>query len=337
MGSIFSRNFRAMIQDTFGRLHDYMRISLTDACNFRCFYCMPDEEVEVTPHHKLMSSEEIFRMASAFVEMGVKKIRLTGGEPLVRKDFAQIVTLLASLPVRLTLTSNGVLLHKYKDLLWEAGVRSINISLDTLDPVRFFALTKRDHFNQVKRNIDTFLEAGFHVKVNVVVMKGINDEELRSFVEWTRNEAIHIRFIEFMPFDRNQWHAHRVFTLEEILSEISKSFYFTKIADEKNDTCKKYQCVHHAGTFAIISTMSHPFCATCNRLRLTADGKLKNCLFSKNETDLLTAMRNNESITELILANVKSKAEALGGQLLHDFYKLNPSELQNRSMIAIGG
>ncbi|HOZ50250.1 MAG TPA: GTP 3',8-cyclase MoaA [Chitinophagaceae bacterium] len=326
-----------MLYDTHHRVHNYLRISLTDACNFRCFYCMPNEEVDVTPNSKLMSKEEIFEIAKIFVSLGVNKIRLTGGEPLVRKDIGEIIELLSSLPVKLTMTTNGVLVHKYIDIFKKANLKSINISLDPLNPITFLSLTKRDQFYQVKKNIDLLLKHHFSVKVNVVTMKGINDKEITDFVEWTQFEPIHVRFIEFMPFANNQWMSDKVFTYQQILSQIAEKFDFVKIQDELNDTTKKYQVYNHQGTFAIISTMTAPFCATCNRLRLTADGKLKNCLFSKGETDLLTLYRNHEDIIPSITQTIKEKEKALGGQLFSDFTQIDTTQVINRSMISIGG
>ncbi len=326
-----------MIVDSHHRIHNYLRISLTDACNFRCFYCMPNEEVEVTPYSKLMSKNEIVSLAKTFVKLGVNKIRLTGGEPLIRKDVAEIIEELSLLNVKLTMTTNGVLIHKYIDVLKKANIQSINVSLDTLNAEKFLLLTKRNQFEQVKNNIVLLLQNNFSVKVNVVAMKGINDDEINSFVFWTKDQPIHVRFIEFMPFTANQWHHEKVISYKEILNIVSEKFDFIKLVDDKNDTTKKYKIVGHQGTFAIISTMTAPFCSTCNRIRLTADGKLKNCLFSKTETDLLFALRNNENIEALIHGNFLNKEKELGGQLLSDFTKVDASILENRSMISIGG
>jgi cyclic pyranopterin phosphate synthase len=298
---------------------------------------MPNEEVDVTPMGKLMSKEEIFEFAKIFVSLGVTKIRLTGGEPLVRKDVAEIIMQLSTLPVKLSITTNGVLVHKFIEVFKNANLQSVNVSLDTLDPMRFLALTKRDQFQQVKDNIERLVEHHFSVKVNVVTMKGINDQEINQFVAWTKSSPLHVRFIEFMPFTANGWMSEKVFTYQQILETIQQEFEFIKIKDEINDTTKKYKVLNHAGTFAIISTMTAPFCSTCNRLRLTADGKMKNCLFSKSETDLLTLMRSGADITAAIKENILAKEKALGGQLLTDFTKIETDQLANRSMIAIGG
>ncbi|HCN82685.1 MAG TPA: GTP 3',8-cyclase MoaA [Sphingobacteriaceae bacterium] len=326
-----------MIKDSFNRVHDYLRISLTDNCNLRCFYCMPDEEYEFTPASKLMQPAEIETLAKIFVNEGVKKIRLTGGEPLVRKDAAEIIRSLGKLPVSLTITTNGVRLHDFLDVFIEAGIKTVNISLDTLKAEKFLFMTHRDLFNQVKNNIDLFIKNGIRVKVNVVVMKGLNDDELNDFIAWTKNVPVHVRFIEFMPFNGNHWTSNQVFTLHQILKEIGKMYSFTPLNPEKNDTAKSFQVPGHAGTFAVISTMSEPFCSTCNRMRLTADGKLKNCLFSKGETDLLGPLRNGEDVLPLIHQSIGAKAKELGGQFSGLFENLEADNLLNRSMITIGG
>jgi GTP 3',8-cyclase len=326
-----------MIKDSFNRVHDYLRISLTDNCNLRCFYCMPEEEYDFTPASRLMQANEIEAIAKAFVQMGVKKIRLTGGEPLVRKDAGDIILALSKLPVNLTITTNATRLHHFLPQLQEAGIRSINVSLDTLQSEKFQLITRRDQFQTVYNNILSLIDAGIHAKVNVVVMKGLNENEILDFIAWTKDTPVHIRFIEFMPFAGNRWTSNKVFTWQQILDLIGDRYDHIRMKDEANDTAKKYIVPGHAGTFAVISTMSAPFCSTCNRLRLTADGKLKNCLFSKEETDLLTAFRNNENIEPLILQNISKKAEALGGQFNTDFEHLEAEAIKNRSMITIGG
>ena len=326
-----------MLIDRFGRKHDYLRISLTDNCNLRCFYCMPEEDYSFTPASRLMQPDEILTLARIFVAQGVRKIRLTGGEPLVRKDAGEIIKSLSALPVQLTITTNGSRLQEFADLLKSCGIHSLNISLDTLQPEKFQLITRRDQFHTVYDNIQLMITRGFHVKVNVVVMKGLNDDELNDFIEWTRLTPVHVRFIEFMPFSGNRWTSNKVCTLEEILSTISSNYPITRLDSEIHETAKKFTVPGHAGTFAVISTMSSNFCGDCNRMRLTADGKMKNCLFSKEETDLLTALRNGQDVEPLIQASIYSKARELGGQFTPDFTHLEASEISNRSMISIGG
>jgi cyclic pyranopterin phosphate synthase len=326
-----------MIIDKFNRVHDYLRISLTDNCNLRCFYCMPEEEYEFTPASKLMQANEIEALAKIFVAEGVNKIRLTGGEPLVRKDAADIILRLSKLPVSLSLTTNATRLHHFIDVLEQANIKSINISLDTLQSDKFNLITRRDQFAQVMANINTLVEKGVHVKVNVVVMKGLNDMELIDFVEWTKYIPVHVRFIEFMPFNGNRWTSNKVFTWQQMLGEIEKEYSVLPLHNDVHDTAKKYIVPGHAGTFAVISTMTSPFCGGCNRMRLTADGKMKNCLFSKEETDLLTTFRTGGNVLPLIQQSIGSKAEALGGQFTTDFEHIHTEDIHNRSMITIGG
>ena len=326
-----------MIADRFNRVHNYLRISLTDNCNLRCFYCMPEEEYEFTPTSRLMQAEEIEALAKIFVTQGVNKIRLTGGEPLVRKDTANIILRLSKLPVKLTLTTNGTRLHEFADTLEQANIKSLNISLDTLQADKFNLITRRNQFQLVYDNIHFLLKKNFHVKVNMVVMKGLNDNEINDFIEWTKHEPVHVRFIEFMPFSGNRWTSNKVFTLQQILEVIEKKYEVERLQDEKHDTAKGYKVPGHAGTFAVISTMSANFCGDCNRMRLTADGKMKNCLFSQAETDLLTPYRNGEDVIPLIHQSILSKAKELGGQFSTDFENLKAENIHNRSMITIGG
>jgi cyclic pyranopterin phosphate synthase len=326
-----------MLKDNFGRAHDYLRISLTDVCNFRCQYCIPDENTSFMPSSKLMSAEEIVVIAREFVKLGVKKIRLTGGEPLVRKDFAKIIEALSKFPIELTLTTNGLRTNEFIDFFKKAGIKSINVSLDTLDKDQFFSITKRNVFDKVWNNIQQLIDEGFHVKVNTVVMRGINETEIIDFIEWTKNQAVHVRFIEFMPFDKNQWNTKKMFSYQEILDIAATKYSFIRMKDGFNETAKKFKPLGHEGTFAVISTMSEPFCASCNRLRLTADGKMKNCLFSKGEADILNVLRNSEDIMPIIKQCVASKAEALGGQFQGDYTKIDATKIENRSMISIGG
>ncbi len=326
-----------MITDSFGRIHDYLRISLTDNCNFRCFYCMPEEDYDFTPSSRLMQTNEIIKLAEIFVANGVKKIRLTGGEPLVRKDAAQIMAALGKLPVELVMTTNGTRIAEMLPVLKEAGIKTINISLDTLQPEKFFMITRRDVFHQIRSNIELLLQHKIKVKINMVVMKGLNDNEINDFISWTKFNPIQVRFIEFMPFSGNKWTGNQVFSLGEILAVIEKDFSILPVKGEAHDTAKSYMIPGHEGSFAVISTMTHPFCNTCNRMRLTADGKLKNCLFSDSETDLLSKLRQNEDVVPLIQSAIWSKKKTLGGQLVSDFEKIDVTTIQNRSMITIGG
>ena len=326
-----------MIKDSFNRVHNYLRISLTDNCNLRCFYCMPEEDYEFTKASRLMQADEIESLAKIFVNEGVTKIRLTGGEPLVRKDAGQIILALSRLNIDLSFTTNGARIHDFLDLILEANITSINVSLDTLDADKFHLITRRDIFAQVMANIRLLLENNIQVKLNVVVMKGLNDMEIVDFVEWTKNYPIEVRFIEFMPFAGNRWTSNKVVSMEEILQQVDSKYRYYPMAAGPNDTAKHYKVAGHSGSFAIISTMTSPFCGTCNRMRLTADGKLKNCLFSESETDLLGPLRNGEPVLPLIHECIGNKAKALGGQFSGLLEDIEANTIHNRSMITIGG
>ncbi|HMG83177.1 MAG TPA: GTP 3',8-cyclase MoaA [Ferruginibacter sp.] len=326
-----------MLLDSYNRIHNYLRISLTDNCNFRCFYCMPGDDHVFMPSAQMMQADEIQELAKIFINFGVNKIRLTGGEPLVRKDVGTIIKNLSALPVSLTLTTNGVRLHEFVEVIKASNIRTVNISLDTLDANKFQQITKRNDFKKVWDNIHLLIDLGIHVKVNVVAMKGINDNEINDFIAWTKQTPVHVRFIEFMPFTGNKWMSDKVFTWQQILQKAEQDYSFIRLKDEGNDTAKKYIVPGHVGTFAVISTMTAPFCSTCNRMRLTADGKMKNCLFSKDEMDLLGALRNGKDVMGLIQQSIKEKYAERGGQFVSNFEQLNSALIENRSMIAIGG
>lgn len=326
-----------MLIDQHQRIHNYLRISLTDSCNFRCAYCMPNEQIECLPNSNLMSTDEIEKIARTFVDLGVKKIRLTGGEPLVRKEFPEIARRLAKMPVELTMTTNGVLVHKYIELFKEVGIKTLNVSLDSLNKETFFKLTKRDQFQQVWDNILLLLDNGFRIKINAVALNGIVEHEIGDFIRITKDLPLHVRFIEFMPFSGNHWKSDKVITAKQMLEMVGQEFEVEKLQDEPHATAKKYKAIGHRGTFAFITTMSEHFCGDCNRLRLTADGKMKNCLFGKEEIDLLGSLRKGEDILPLIHVSVKRKHAILGGQFTPNYQKTEAEKIENRSMIKIGG
>ncbi len=287
------------------------------------------------PAHYMMA-EEIEQITEVFVKMGVKKIRLTGGEPLVRKDAKSIIERLSKYTsanndsLKLTITTNGILADRFIDTFKNANIGSVNMSLDSLIPERFEAITKRNYFHKVVSNMHLLLQNNFHVKLNVVVMKGVNDDEIIDFIQWTRDYPLHVRFIEFMPFKGNEWNKDKLISFQEMFDRVNHFFEVIPLEHEAHDTAKKFKVLGYEGTFAFINTMSAPFCGDCNRIRLTADGKLKNCLFSKGEVDLLTSLRKGENIEQLIISSIQQKHEKWGGQQLYEL-------TENRSMIAIGG
>jgi cyclic pyranopterin phosphate synthase len=331
---------KTILTDDFGRKHNYLRISLLEKCNLRCTYCMPADGIALSPKASLMTAEEIFAIAQTFVENGVDKIRLTGGEPLLRKDFPEIVSKLSTLEVSLSITTNGILIDRHIDVLKQTGVKKINLSLDTLIASKFHSITLRNQFEKVIDNLHLLLNNDFQVKVNVVLMKGFNDNEIVDFINLTESLPISVRFIEFMPFAGNEWDRSKMVSQNEILSKVETCFTSDKIQkleDEKNFTARTYKIKGFQGDFGIISSITNPFCDSCNRIRLTANGKIKNCLFSNSETDLLTAFRNGESITELISASVKGKKKVRSGMVTISEMDDPKLHFDNRSMIAIGG
>lgn len=329
-----------VLLDDFGRFHNYLRISITEHCNLRCTYCMPEEGIALTPKARLMTAAEILTIARHFVDCGVTKIRVTGGEPLVRKDAREILLGLGELGVQLTLTTNGILVPDYLETFRRARIKGLNISIDSLNREKFNRITRRSYFETVLDNIELLLNEGFQVKLNVVLIKGFNDNEITDFVALTKDKKVQVRFIEFMPFLGNQWDRSKLVTYAELMETVRNSYRnheIERLTDDPNDTAKHYRIKSHQGEFAIISSVSNPFCSTCNRIRLTADGKLKNCLFSNSETSLLEHLRAGNPILPLIQENLRAKKAVRAG--MDNDFKIQDPDLfsQNRSMITIGG
>ncbi|OIT26240.1 PREDICTED: cyclic pyranopterin monophosphate synthase, mitochondrial isoform X1 [Nicotiana attenuata] len=326
-----------MLIDSFGRLHTYLRISLTERCNLRCHYCMPAEGVELTPSPQLLSQDEIVRLASLFVGSGVNKIRLTGGEPTIRKDIEELCLQLSSLKglKTLAMTTNGIILGKKLPKLKDSGLNLVNISLDTLVPAKFEFMTRRKGHQRVMESIDAAVELGYNpVKVNCVVMRGFNDDEICDFVELTRERPINVRFIEFMPFDGNVWNVKKLVPYAEMLDKVGKKFTgLQRIQDHPTETAKNFRIDGHQGSVSFISSMTEHFCAGCNRLRLLADGNFKVCLFGPSEVSLRDPLRlgeGDDKLREIIGAAVKRKKASHAGMF-------DIAKTPNRPMIHIGG
>lgn len=329
-----------ILVDSMGRNHNYLRISLTEKCNLRCTYCMPEQGVPLTPSAQLMTADEIYQIAKIFVRHGVTKIRLTGGEPLVRKDFKEIVEKLATLDTSMALTTNAVLIDRFLPTLKAASIQKINVSLDTLRSERFQKITLKATFEAVQQNIDRLLQEGFELKLNVVLLKGVNDDEIIDFIKLTESKPLSVRFIEFMPFDGNRWDRSRTVSLEEILAcatEVFTTDEIQRLENAPNDTSKNFSIQGYQGDFGVISTVTNPFCDSCNRLRLTANGRLRNCLFSEQESDLLTAYRNGQPIDPIIQKAVRLKFAVRAGLDTPQKFEDPTHHRKNRSMITIGG
>lgn len=329
-----------ILTDSFKRKHTYLRISLIERCNLKCTYCMPEEGIPLSPRNHLMSYEEIFTIAKTFVKHGVTKIRLTGGEPLIRKDIHVILKKLSSLGVELSITTNAVLVHKYIDALKEFGIKSINVSLDTLKREKFSQITRRNEFERVYQNILLLIREGFHVKINSVLIKDFNEDEIIDFIQLTKKHPITIRFIEFMPFNGNKWDMSKLVSYAQVMDRAHAKYskeLIQRLQDAPNDTSKNYKVMGYQGSFSVISSVTNPFCDSCNRIRLTANGRLKNCLFSDGEEDLLTPLREGKEIEPIIYKLIQGKKKIRNGMETIESFQEPESHNQNRSMIAIGG
>jgi cyclic pyranopterin phosphate synthase len=323
------------LTDRFGRPHNYLRLSLTDRCNMRCNYCMPDSPSFI-PKNRLLSTEEIHRLVGVFVSLGIKKIRLTGGEPLIRRDFEDIAKKIAGYGQPLHLTTNATRLHLHFPLITEL-FSSLNISLDTLRPERFRKIAHSSDFRRTLDNINLALSGHLPVKINMVVIRDLNDDEIADFVELTLHHPVEIRFIEFMPFLGNRWEPARGVNRNEILDKIRLLYEIELLGREPQETTEHFRIPDAKGSFGIISTVSNPFCNDCNRIRVTADGKLKNCLFSQHEINLKDLLDDEERLTHAIKYAIMTKEKKYGG-------KHSPAEFHSysnpavvRSMTSIGG
>ena len=329
-----------ILTDSFKRKHTYLRISLIERCNLKCTYCMPEEGIPLSPRNHLMSYEEIYTIAKTFVKHGVTKIRLTGGEPLIRKDIHVILKKISSLGVELSITTNAVLVHKYIDALKDSGIKSINVSLDTLNREKFSQITRRNEFERVYQNILLLIREGFQVKINSVLIKDFNEDEIIDFIELTKKHPITIRFIEFMPFNGNKWDMSKLVSYAQVIDRVHAKYskeLIQRLQDAPNDTSKNYKVMGYQGSFSVISSVTNPFCDSCNRIRLTANGRLKNCLFSDGEEDLLTPLRNGKEIEPMIYKLIQGKKKIRNGMETIESFQEPESHNQNRSMIAIGG
>jgi cyclic pyranopterin phosphate synthase len=326
-----------MLTDTFGRTHNNLRISVTDRCNLRCTYCMP-EEVVFMDRAELLTFEEIAQFVRVAVPLGIDKIRLTGGEPLLRRDMPRLARLLADIPgiQDMGLTTNGLLLANQAQALYDAGLRRINISLDTLDPQRFREVSRRDGLEQVLAGIAEAKKAGFSpIKINAVIIRGLNEQDVTPLARFAREQELEMRFIEYMPIGADVWERGKVYFAHEILEQIEREVAPLAPADDYDPRAPAmdFQYGDGGGRVGIIASVSRPFCMSCNRLRLTSDGKLRNCLFALNEVDvkpLLRGPRDDARLAAMIQQNVRDKWE---GHEINTARFVKPP----RTMHAIGG
>ena len=328
-----------MLLDTFGRVATDLRVSLTDRCNLRCTYCMPPEGLEWMPNADALTDDEIVRLVGVAVAEGVTEVRFTGGEPLVRRGLVDIVRRVAALTPRprISVTTNGIGLARTASALRAAGMDRVNVSLDTLDRARFAELTRRDRFDDVVAGLEGAVAAGLDpVKVNTVLMRGVNDDEAVPLLRWCLERGYHLRFIEQMPLDaQHGWDRAEMVTAAEILERLSAAFALTPVGSEDRGSAPAETWLVDGGParVGVIGSVTRPFCGTCDRVRLTADGQIRNCLFAREESDLRGPLRAGASDEELA-ARLRAALQAKkAGHGIDDPGFLQPS----RPMSAIGG
>jgi len=325
--------------DDFGRTHNNLRVSVTDRCNLRCFYCMPEHDPAFVPRAELLTFEEISRVVRVGTTLGIDRVRLTGGEPLVRRELHKLVSAILRIPAILDvgLTTNGIFLADQAQQLREAGLRRLNISLDALDSDAFRRITRRDGFDRVLEGIQAAKDAGFDpIKLNVVSVRGLTENQIVPFGRMARESNLEVRFIEFMPLDaENKWERGKVLFAHEIITILEDEFGPLDALSSSDDRApaSKYRFRDDRGTIGLIASVSRPFCQSCNRFRLTADGKLRNCLFSLEETDVRDLLRNGGGDDD-IAAAMKTCIAAKGkGHEINSARFIQPE----RPMHSIGG
>lgn len=326
----------APLVDGFGRVHRDLRISVTDRCNFRCTYCMPAEGLDWMSRDDLLTYEELTRVARVCVErFGFDGVRLTGGEPTVRANLPVLIEQLSELGVDLSLTTNGTTLANLAPELVAAGLERINISLDSLRRDRFEQITRRDELDRVLDGIDAAIRSGLSpVKVNCVVMRGVNDDEIVDFARFGRDRGVTVRFIEFMPLDaQGEWTNEQVVSKAEIVAAIAAEFEVEPVAERDSEPAARWRYIDGCGEFGVIPSVTEAFCESCDRVRLTADGMLRHCLFATRELDLRSMLRagaTDDDLAEAISAEVGAK---WAGHQINQVHFIRPT----RSMSQIGG
>ena len=329
----------APLVDSFARLHDNLRISVTDRCNIRCTYCMPETGVPFMPHSEILTYEEIERFVRVAVTLGVNKIRVTGGEPLVRRDLPDLIGRLAAIPgIRdLALTTNGVLLDRFAEPLYAAGLRRLNVHLDTLDRERFRQIARRDELDRVLAGLDAAQRAGFvNIKLNAVAVKNLVEPDIVPLANFARRNGFEVRYIEFMPLDaQNLWGRGKVLLADDILAMLAREIApLHPVPDpDPRAPASEYAFADGIGRIGIIASVSRPFCGNCNRIRLTSDGKLRYCLFALEEDDVKGLLRAHASDAEIAAAIRRNIAGKWAGHEINSTRFVAPP----RPMYSIGG
>ena len=327
------------LQDKFGRIHDNLRISVTDRCNIRCFYCMPEEGVQFMDRAGILSFEEIERFVRVAAPLGITKLRITGGEPLVRRDLPRLIEKLAAIPgIRdIALTTNAVLLEKQAHDLYSAGLRRLNIHLDTLDRERFKFITRRDDLPRVLAGIDEAVRVGFaKIKLNVVAVKGLIEPDIVPMAHYCRERGFEPRYIEFMPLDsQSLWDRKKVLLADDMIEMISREVGPLEVVPDADPRAPatEYRYADGGGRLGFIASVSKPFCLNCNRLRLTSDGKLRYCLFAIDETDVKGLLRSDAADAEIAAVIRQNVSEKWLGHEINSSKFIPPP----RPMYAIGG
>lgn len=321
------------MNDPYGRKIDYLRISVTDRCNLRCFYCMPSEGVQPLKHKDILTYDEIVRIVSIAAPVGIRKVRITGGEPLARKNISSLIKSLKAISgiENLSLTTNGVLLEEYADELAAAGLDRVNVSLDSLNPERYAEITRGGSLDAVLRGIEKAEKAGLKpVRINMVPIRGFNEGEIEEFAKITLRKSYQVRFIEFMPIGAGDlWSKEKCIPVSEIKSVIEKVGHLTPVKIRRSGPARYFRFENALGVVGFINAVTHQFCGECNRLRLTSDGKLRPCLFSETEIDLKTPIRNGASDEEIkrlinLAIEVKPEGHSIGCNPESAFMKLKP-------------
>ena len=302
--------------DNFGRQMEYVRLAVTDRCNLRCHYCMPAQGIDIVPRQELLTFKEMYRLIRVLTELGVHKVRLTGGEPFVRKDFVGFLEMLShnDLLEAINITTNGALISQHIDRIEKLEkVKDINLSIDSLSREKFAKITRRDAFSEVYKTLELLEKSSLNLKLNIVVQSGVNTDEIVDFVRFTKDKNVAVRFIEEMPFNgKGQREMEESWTFKKILNEIKTEFDVKELVSEKSSTSRNYAIDNHLGTVGIIPAFTRTICNNCNRIRITSTGTFKNCLFDDGVFNLRDFMRkgaSNEDLKELFLSLVKAKPE----------------------------